>query len=338
MNFIDKLDSTIADLPNYRKRQIYRAIFKNAYDAWEKATDLSLDMRALLNKQLPLSISSKLFLSRDERTAKALILLQEGRYTETVLMKSKDRNSICVSTQVGCPIGCPFCASGKHGFVRNLTQGEIVAQILLFSRLLKKSDQKVTNIVFMGIGEPFFNYDNVIGAIRFLNRPNTLNLAARRFSISTAGYLPGIDRLSKEDSLNVNLAVSLHSALKKKRDMLVPINQKYPLEDLSRSLRTYFQRTGRKIMFEYALVQNVNMAAEDAFALRNYINTIDAAYVVNLVPINQTGSDFQAPTAPDIKRFKEHLEENKLNFIQRFTFGRDIQAACGQLAGEENRK
>lgn len=335
MRFVDNLDNATRDLPNYRKKQIYKAIFSHAYDSWDQATDLPLDLRARLTETLPLEIDSKLLFSGDRRAAKMLTPLKDTRYTETVLIKSAERNSVCVSTQVGCPIGCPFCASGKEGLTRNLTKGEIVGQIVLASRLLKPDNEKITNIIFMGIGEPLLNYDNVIGAIRFLNQPDTLNLGARRFSISTAGYLPAIDRLAKERSLEVNLAVSLHSAIKKKRDILVPLNKRHPLEDLANALKAYFESTKRKIMLEYVLIKDVNMGEEDAIALRKYINTINAAYVVNLVPLNQTSADFKAPDAHEISDFKKHLIKQNVKFVQRFSFGKDINAACGQLAGAE---
>lgn len=335
MRFVDNLDNATRDLPNYRKKQIYKAIFNHAYDSWDQATDLPLDLRARLTETLPLAIDSKLLVSGDRRAAKILTPLKDTRYTETVLIKSAERNSVCVSTQVGCPIGCPFCASGKDGLTRNLTKGEIVGQIVLASRLLKPDNEKITNIIFMGIGEPLLNYDNVIGAIKFLNQPDTLNLGARRFSISTAGYLPAIDRLAKERSLEVNLAVSLHSAIKKKRDLLVPLNKRHPLEDLATALKAYFESTKRKIMLEYVLIKDVNMGEEDAIALRKYINTINAAYVVNLVPLNQTSADFQAPDGREIADFKKHLLKQNVKFVQRFSFGKDINAACGQLAGAE---
>jgi 23S rRNA (adenine2503-C2)-methyltransferase len=234
---------------------------------------------------------------------------------------------------VGCPIGCPFCASGKLGLARNLTREEIVEQVLLFARQLKTTEERITNIVFMGIGEPLLNYTNVVDAIRFLNRPDAFDLSIRRFSISTAGLPQGIDKLSKEVNFDVNLAISLHSAIDEKRDRLVPLNKRHPLGDLSKALRAYFEKTKRKIMFEYILIKDVNMSAEDAFALRKYINTVQAAYVVNLVPLNQTTCGYETPSNRDISQFKEHLKEYHINFVERFSYGHDIKAACGQLAG-----
>ena len=338
MILLDNLDGIIAELPNYRKDQIYGAIFKHAYEDWEQATDLPLDLRAELSAEIPLTMDSTLLFSGDGRAVKALIRLNDDKYAETVLMKANGRNSICVSTQVGCSIRCPFCASGKVGFVRNLTISEIVGQVLLFSRFLKNTDEKVTNIVFMGVGEPFLNYDNVMGAIKLLNREDTLNLSARRFSISTAGILPGIEKLRREKGLEVNLAISLHSAIDKKRNQLVPINKKYPLKDLAKALRNYFEQTRRKIMIEYVLIKDTNTFEEDAVALRDFINTVKAAYVVNLIPLNETYCGHKTPTGHDISNFKEYLKRYKISFIQRFSFGKDINAACGQLALKEKER
>ncbi len=332
MIFIDKLEETIADFPNFRKQQIYRAIFKSAYGAWENATDLPLDLRAELTSKLPLDIDSKMIYSGDERTVKALIRLGDDESIETVLMKSRGRNTVCVSTQVGCALGCGYCASGKLGRARNLSIGEIVGQVLLFSRFLKKDDEKVTNIVFMGMGEPFLNYDNVISSIRLLNQENTSALGARRFSISTAGILPGIKKLAAERSLEVNLAVSLNSAISEKRDSLMPISKKYPLGRLAVVLRSYFQRTGRKIMIEYVLLKEINMFEEDALALRRFLDSVQAAYVVNLIPLNDTKCGYQVPTNTDVHVFRTYLEKYKVSYIQRASFGKDIDAACGQLA------
>ncbi len=339
MIFLDKLDSTITDLPNFRKQQIYRAIFKSAYESWDEATSLPLDLRSQLSVSIPLKIDSRLIFSSDEKTVKALIKLDDGKHIETVLMKSNNkRNTVCVSTQVGCPMGCSFCASGKSGFTRNLSMGEIVAQILLFTRFLKSDDGKVTNIVFMGIGEPLLNYDNVIGAIRFLNLESTLNLSPRRFSISTSGILPGIERLAKEPGLEVNLAISLNSAMNKKRDLLMPVNKRYPLKRLSKALKEYFESTKRKIMIEYMLVKDTNTFKEDAVALRHFINDTEAAYVVNLIPMNDADCGFEALPKDEIYVFRDYLKRCKISFFQRVAFGEDIGAACGQLAMRENSK
>lgn len=328
----EKINDILADLPGYRKKQVYQAIFQHAYEDWEQATNLPQGLRAKLAETGPPTIDAKPFFSANERAIKTLIRLDDNRFIEAVLMKSDDRNTICASTQVGCPIRCPFCASGKDGFIRNLTLGEIVGQIIFFSRLLKKTGEKVTNIVFMGAGEPLLNYDNVIGAVRLLNQEDTLNLSARRFSISTSGIVPGIQKLAAEKGLAVNLAISLQSAIDQKRRLLVPANTKYPLKDLSTALRKYFEKTKRKIMIEYVLIKGINTFEEDAAALREVINTVEAAYVVNLIPLNETYCDYEAPSGYEVANFKQYLQKYNVSFIQRFSFGKDISAACGQLA------
>ncbi len=330
---LDQIERTIKDLPAYRRAQIYRALFVHAYDSWEKATDLPAALREQLRKTAPLAIESQFFESKDGRTTKALTRLDDQHYTETVLMRSASRNTVCVSTQVGCPMGCVFCASGTNGLTRNLTFEEIVGQVLLFERVLKAEEAGVTNIVFMGIGEPFLNYDNLSAAIKFLNRPDTLNIGARRFSISTCGITSGIKRLSGENELPVNLAVSLHSAIDEKRVKLMPEGRQSPVAVLAASLKQYFAKTKRKIMLEYVLLAGVNTSYEDAMALREFINAVGAAYVVNLIPLNASVSGYSAPSGREVSEFKNYLDELQINHVQRFAFGAEIKAACGQLAG-----
>jgi len=332
---LENLEKMVAGLPNFRKTQAYDAIFKSGYDSWEKATNFSYLLRKAFEEKMPLSIDHELFHSKDGKTTRALMKLSDGKHIETVLIRSGKRNSVCVSTQLGCPMGCAFCASGKDGFTRNLTVSEMVEQILLFSRILKKEDEKVSNIVFMGMGEPFLNYKNVIETIRFLNNKSTLGLATRRFSISTSGVLSGIKKLSMEENMEVNLAISLHSAIDKKRDTIMPVNKKFPLSKLAEALSDYYEKTSRKIMIEYVLIKDFNISDEDAVALRKFINELDAAYVVNIIPLNETSCGYEAPTSFEIGKFKSYLEKYKINFVQRFSSGGDINAACGQLVRRE---
>lgn len=329
---IQQIENETKDLPRYRKEQIYRAIFAHAYESWDNATDLPGELRERLTRAVPLAIDSELFTSANSRTVKALTRLDDGNHTETVLMRSKDRNTVCVSSQVGCAMGCAFCLSGKNGLTRNLSFAEIVSQVLLFSRLLKTEGAKVTNVVFMGIGEPLLNYDSVIEAIRFLNRKDTLNIGARRFSISTCGITPGIKKLAYEDGLDVNLAVSLHSAIDEKRAKLMRAGNRSSTTALARNLKEYFEKTKRKIMIEYVLLKDLNTQREDALELRNFINATKAAYVVNLIPLNATSSGLEPPSRQEIEEFKKYLGDHHINFIQRFAYGHDIDAACGQLA------
>ena len=331
---LNQINIAIQDLPPYRRAQIYRAIFTNAYDSWDKATDLPGDLRARLTKTAPLTIDAKLLESTDGRTIKALTRLEDDNRTETVLMQKGDRNTICVSTQVGCSMGCIFCASGKNGLTRNLSFEEIVGQVLLFVRLLKAEGRAVTNVVFMGIGEPLLNYDNLIAAIRFMNLKETLNLGARRFSISTCGIAPGIRRLADESGLAVNLAVSLHSAINEKRTRLMPAGRNCRTGLLAATLKDYFTKTKRKIMFEYILLES-NTSPKDALALRDFLNTVNAAYVVNLIPLNKNVSGCKSPDRRALFIFKEVLTELGVNHVERHSFGSDIGAACGQLAGDD---
>ncbi len=330
---LEQIDAAIKGQPSYRKAQIYRALFTNTCSSWREATDLPADLRAQLTQSAPLAIDSRFFESEDERSIKALTRLADGNYTETVLMRAGSRNTVCVSTQVGCAMGCVFCASGQNGFTRNLTFEEIVGQVLLFARKLKAEDRVVTNVVFMGIGEPLLNYDNLIAAIRFMNRKDTLDLGVRRFSISTSGISRGIKKLAVEDSLAVNLAISLHSAINEKRAKLMPVDQRTRTGLLAANLKEYFAKTKRKIMIEYVLLE-MNTGREDALALRDFINEMGAAYVVNLIPLNENdGSNHKSPDRRDLYDFKELLTELKINHVQRHSFGTDIAAACGQLAG-----
>jgi 23S rRNA (adenine2503-C2)-methyltransferase len=327
----EQLRTATKDWPAYRSRQIYRAIFINACESWEEATDLPSALRAELAKDVPLGIDCEILLSADGLTSKAVIRLAEGGETETVLMRHKGRNTVCVSTQVGCAMGCAFCASGKDGLARNLSVDEIIEQVLLFVRTLRAQGAKVNNIVFMGIGEPLQNYSNVIAAIRFLNRPDTLNLGIRKFSLSTCGHGSGIRRLARETAFDVNLAVSLHSAIDEKRAALMPKVGKGSTLTLAGDLKQYFARTKRKIMIEYVLIEGMNTSREEAAALRGFIDATGAAYVVNLIPLNGTLGGFQAPGPAETAGFKRYLDERGIGYVQRFAFGRDIKGTCGSL-------
>jgi 23S rRNA (adenine2503-C2)-methyltransferase len=327
----DLIQEIIKDEPKFRKKQVNEALYANLISEWCEATNLPKPLREYLDQKAPIKSDYRLETSEDKNTLKAAIKLIDGKEVETVLMKSKDRNTVCVSSQVGCPMGCAFCATGTMGFSRNLDSDEIVEQVLVFARELKKSDQKVTNIVFMGMGEPLLNYQNVLTAIRFLHRSDTLGLGMRRFSISTCGITPGIISMS-EDIPEVNLAISLHSANDSIRSKLMKVNTSYPLDELSETFKQYYKKTKRKIMFEYILLSGINTSKEDARNLAEYIRGLDVSYVVNLIPFNQTKhSDFSSPSRDELEEFKNILQKVGLNFVQRKEYGRGISAACGQL-------
>ncbi|MDD3862197.1 MAG: 23S rRNA (adenine(2503)-C(2))-methyltransferase RlmN, partial [Candidatus Gracilibacteria bacterium] len=293
------------------------------------------DLRERLNQECSLDINSKISKSTDGNTTKTLITLHDGLNIEAVLMRHKGRNTVCVSTQVGCPLNCSFCATGKMGFKRNLEITEIIEQILFFARLLKPHNEKITNIVFMGMGEPFLNYENVLAAIKYLHEKDSLNLGMRHFAISTSGIPDKIRKFADAD-LEVNLALSLHSADEKIRTKLMPVNKSYPLEKVLDALNYYQQKTRRKIMFEYIMIKGVNDSIDDARKLillaQKYI------CVVNLIPYNSSpASRYQPSTTENIVKFKGVLEKGKINVVQRFSYGRDIDAACGQLATKNSK-
>ncbi len=326
---LDQLPKVLAREPKFRFKQVQAAIFQNLIEDWSEATNLALPLRQKLAADCPLKIDTQVFTSSDGRTVKALIKLADGQQIETVLMKHQVRRTVCVSCQVGCPLGCTFCATGQAGFVRNLTVSEIVAQVLLMARLLKKQKEKVTNLVFMGMGEPFLNYDNVLAAIRLLNDKDAFSLGARHISISTAGITEGISKLAKE-KLQVNLAISLHAPNDQLRQKMMPIGRKYPLAKIFKAVDDYIMKTNRRVMFEYLMIKDVNDSEDTARQLVGLMSK--PLYLVNLITYNPTGDFVPSPPAV-IKSFKEVLSQGGVKVTERWRFGRGIKAACGQLAG-----
>lgn len=330
---ISKLGKLLADEPKYRFKQAFSAIFKDLIADWDEATSLPAATRKLLKEDCSLAIDAQVTKSVDG-TEKALIKFEDGLAVETVLIGHQDgRHTVCVSSQVGCPMGCLFCATGKIGFRRNLTRDEIVEQVIFFARRLKKQNGKITNIVFMGMGEPFLNYDNVLGAIRFLNEENTLNLGARRFSISTAGVTHGIRKLAGEE-MEINLAFSLHAPDEVTRNRIMPINKKYPLDKVLKEIKDYTEKTRRRVMFEYLMLDGINDSPEQAEQLSRLLRGMLG--FVNLISYNATGV-FKSSPPERIKRFKQILGKNRLSVIERHRFGEGIEAACGQLAARPQR-
>ncbi len=327
---IDKLNSLLSDQPTYRFKQIKQLIFRDLIDDWSQATVLPLSLREELNKEISLRINGQSVSSKDGDSTKSLITFEDGLKIETVLMiHAGGRRTVCVSCQVGCPFGCAFCATGKIGFKRNLTPGEIIDQVLFFARLLKKKKKKITNIVFMGMGEPMLNYENVLEAIKILNDKDGFNLGIRHFSISTVGIVEGIRRLA-EEPLQINLAISLHAPNNRLRTELIKVNEKYPIENMLRAVDYYTLKTNRKVMFEYVLIKDINDSDECAHELVRLMKK--PLYFVNLIPYNPTGN-FQSSLPERIKTFKDILMKSGVMTTQRYRFGDDIVGACGQLAG-----
>ena len=297
---ISVLKNILANEPKYRLEQAKKAVFVDLIKSWNEATTLSAQLRDELNEKCPLEIKAEIFESKDKKTAKALIDLDDGLKIESVLMRyESERNTVCVSSQVGCALGCGFCATGKMGFKRNLLVDEIIEQVLFFKRLLK-GNNKITNIVFMGMGEPFLNYDNVLTTIKILNDPRGFNLGARHFSISTAGIIEGIEKLAFEE-LQINLAISLHATDDNLRSKIMPINKKYPIKKILAAVDKYIKKTNRKVMFEYIMINGINDNERQAGELAKLMKK--PLYFVNLIPCNLVG-DFRPSPQKKVEKFK----------------------------------
>lgn len=328
------LNKILAGEPAYRLKQIKGVLFQDLIGDWSQAQVLPLELRERLNKEFPVSIQGDIAAFKSKDNLKVLIILKDGLKIESVLMRHNDgRNTVCVSSQVGCPLGCLFCATGKIGFKRNLDAWEIVQQVLFFARLLKKENKKVSNVVFMGMGEPFLNYDNVLSAIRILNDKEGLNIGARHLSISTAGLIEGIERLAKEN-LEINLAISLHAPTDGLRGRLMPVAKKYSLQKILAAVDNYLAITRRRVMFEYVMIKDFNDSLPQARALARLMKK--PLYFVNLISFNATG-DLKPSSRETIKKFKEVLEKEGVFVTQRYRFGQDIKAACGQLVYEHGK-
>lgn len=345
---LDKLEQLVLSLgePGFRARQLGRWLYQTSVTSFAEMTDLSHSFRKKLEQEYHFSSLSPVegISSKDRQTRKLLFRLSDGKTIESVLMlfgRTEQRCSVCVSTQVGCPIGCPFCATGQQGFERNLTPGEIIDQVLYFARYLRKenresSEPPVDNIVFMGMGEPLANYPAVWQAVETLNSHEGFGLGARRFTVSTVGLVPQIRRLSRE-RVQVGLAISLHAPNNSLRNELVPVNRKYPLEELMAACQEYIAVTGRRVSIEYVLFAGINDAVEQAEELAQLLKKVKCQ--VNLIPANSVGdSCFRASSREKVAAFCARLESYRIATTVRLRRGVDIQAGCGQLRSRyENR-
>jgi len=332
---LHNLEKALAGEPAYRLKQAKKAVFEQLISDWQEATIFPVALREKLNQECPLGIEAEIFPSGAGKAVKAQLTLKDGLKIETVLMRHKEeRNTVCVSSAVGCPMGCLFCATGKLGLKRNLTADEIVEQVLFFSRYLAKEKDRVDNVVFMGMGEPFLNYDNVMKAIRIINSKEGFNIGARKISISTVGVTEGIRKLANEN-LQVNLAISLHAPNNKIRLKIIPTTKKYSIEKILTAVNEYIDKTNRKVMFEYLMINDLNDNEPAARELARLMKK--PLYFVNLIMYNPTGV-FSPSTEVRILRFKEILRKNRINFSERFRFGREVKAACGQLVADNRKK
>jgi 23S rRNA (adenine2503-C2)-methyltransferase len=325
----DELANLLPDQPRYRTEQVWRGL-------WEKGlrpgdmTDLPKDLRERLEGLLvPALHEAARSVSSDGQTTKWLWDLADGRRIETVLMLYPGRATVCVSSQAGCAMGCGFCATGQAGFDRHLSAGEIVEQVVQARR--QALPRRLSNVVFMGMGEPLANYDRTWSAVELLH--SNLGISARHITVSTVGVVPGIRRIAKE-ALPVNLAVSLHAARDELRDEIVPLNRRYPLALLMDACGDYLAAKGRRLSFEWALIDGVNDTRRDAAELADLAFPLAAH--VNLIPLNPTPGYATLGTAPDaVATFRDWLRGLGVNATVRANRGTDIAAACGQLAARE---
>lgn len=319
---------------NYRADQIWKGLYRNFWESPNQFIILPSHIRELLHYRFTfshLSLEKQLY-SDDDEALKCLFRLPDGNAIESVLMTYKRRRTICISTQSGCGMGCIFCATGKMGFRRNLSVGEIIEQVLSFSKILQSKNQKITNIVIMGMGEPFQNYEAVMEAINRLNDPEGFNFGERRFTVSTVGIIPAIQRFA-DDRRQVNLAVSLHAADNELRTTLMPINRKYPMHDLLDMCKYYVSKTRRRISFEWALIENVNDNLGQARLLSKLLKGLLCH--VNVIPLNPIIEYYGKPTSLRQARiFQKELVESGIPCTIRLGRGIDIGAGCGQLAVE----
>ncbi len=318
--------------PAYRAKQLWEGLYLQFWASADKFTTFPKDLRKQLQEHFSfthLQEDQHLY-SSDGQTTKVLLRLPDGQAIETVLMRYSDRRTLCISTQAGCAMGCVFCATGQMGFRRNLSSGEILEQVLFFSRQLHAEGERPTNVVLMGMGEPFNNYDASLAAIDRLGNPDGFNMGARRFTISTVGLIPAIKRFTAERR-QVGLAISLHATEDLLRSSMLPINQRYPIRDLIQACREYVQVTGRRVTFEWALIRDVNDSPQEAQKLAGLLAGLNCH--VNVIPLNPTqGYSGQRSTRDRVAAFQQVLESNGIPCTVRVRRGIDIQAGCGQLA------
>lgn len=314
--------------PAYRAKQIFQWLHEKMVTSFDEMTNIPAALRETLKEKCRLVVvrQVKVQVSAEDGTAKFLFGLQDGNYIESVLMRYHHGNSVCISSQVGCRMGCRFCASTIDGLSRNLTASEMLEQIYAISRY---TGERVSNVVVMGSGEPMDNFDNLNRFIDLLNDENGIHISQRNLTVSTCGLVECIRELA-DRKLSITLAISLHASNDEKRRALMPIANKYSIAEILDACKYYFSKTGRRITFEYSLVMGVNDTKEDAAELAALLKNHNCH--VNLIPVNPIKErDFRQSKAPQIQAFKNRLEKNGINVTIRREMGRDIDGACGQL-------
>lgn len=343
-----EVDALIAELglPKFRANQLLHALYHEFPASLDDVRQLPAEARTAVGRRYPLASASEVrsVASDDGNTTKLLLRMVDGTLIETVLMqypaeprgeKAEERHprsTVCVSTQAGCAMGCVFCATGQMGFERNLNDGEIVAQVIHVARLLKGRGEHVTNIVFMGMGEPLANYAETVRAVRILTDPRAFALGQRHITISTVGVIRGIDRLAAE-GLQVGLAISLHAPNEELRQRLVPTAGPHSVQEIVSAAKRYFKATGRRVSFEYALISGENDSVGVARELVKLLRGTPTH--VNLIPVNPTAGGYQRPQRPSVLAFERVLLDAGINCTVRVEKGSEISAACGQLRTDE---
>ena len=323
--------------PKFRAKQIFDWLYVKRINSFSEMTNLSKELREKLAQSFEITtLEVAVKQESKDGTIKFLFELQDGYTIETVLMRHEYGNSVCVTTQVGCRIGCTFCASSIGGLKRNLEAGEIVSQVLTVQKALDETDERVSQVVIMCIGEPFENYDEMMGFLKIINHDKGLNIGARHITVSTSGIIPKIYDFANE-SLQINFALSLHAADNETRSRLMPINRAYDLDKLMEAIEYYVEKTNRRITFEYGLFGGVNDQVHHARQLAEMIKHLNCH--VNLIPVNHVPErDYVKTTKEDIFKFENELKRRGINATIRRNQGADIDAACGQLRAKERKE
>lgn len=314
----------------FRANQLFKWIYEKRILDYDEVTDIKKETLELLKKELPIKRVKLIKVERDKDVNKYLFELEDMEHIEAVLMRHDYGNSICVSSQVGCNMGCKFCESGRRKKVRNLRSGEIVSQVLEVEKDIKS---RISHVVMMGIGEPFDNYDEIIKFIKIINDSKGLSIGSRHITVSTSGIIPKIKEFSNLD-LQVNLAISLHAPNDELRSSIMPINKAYPLKELMNEIKNYLEKTNRRVTFEYVLLKDINDTVECAKELANLIKGINC--YVNLIPYNETENiEYERSNMFQIMKFYDILKKENVNVTIRKEFGSQISAACGQLRSKK---
>ena len=316
------------ELPKFHGQQLYKWMYQKTILDVDKMSNIPSKLKNIISEEYQINLlnTDKEITSNSEDTIKYLFKTNDNKLIESVSMIDKKRHTICISSQIGCSVDCDFCATGKMGIIRNLNCGEIIQQLIIIKQ---NRNIPITNIVFMGMGEPFLNYSNVIKSCKILNDPNGFNLSSKRITISTSGILPKIKQFIDEKH-KYKLAISLNASNNQTRDKLIPINKKWPIESILNSIDKYSYKKYRPIMFEYILIDNINDSIENAIELSNLLKNINCK--INIIPYNETDNDYKRSNK--IEAFVKQLNNNNYNYrvLVRWSKGQDIDAACGQLA------